>query len=74
MKELILRSDGVLLVEDNVQLWSSDDDEAFLEEFDAAPSEADMDDIEQYLIDAGLVKADDEVEFVLEDDETEPEG
>ena len=67
--EFIRYEDGTCaLLDDDELLWSSDNDDEFLEEFDATIDSADIDEVLEYLEDAEYIEPDDSVDIVDEAD------
>jgi hypothetical protein len=58
-----------LLDEHGVVQWSSDNDDEFLREFDAHIDSADIDDVIDYLMDAGYLDDEGEIDIEDEDDD-----
>lgn len=65
--EFILRDDGSCqLVRDGVTQWSSDDDADFLAEFDARIESEDIDEVLDWLEEAGQLDPDESLDIVDE--------
>lgn len=61
--------DGSCALDDGGELlWSSDSDDDFLEEFDARIDGEEIEDVIEYLTDAGYLEDGDEVDIVDEDE------
>jgi hypothetical protein len=70
-RELVHYPDGSLTLtdEDGEVEWSSDDDDAFLEEFDAFIDTDDMDAVIEYLEDEGYLEDGEQIDIVAPDEQ-----
>lgn len=67
--EFTLHADGSCsLSEDGELVWSSDDDDEFLEEFDATIDPEEIDEVVEWLEDNDYLSEDDALDIVYEDD------
>lgn len=75
-KELVCYWDGSVALTDEAGeiLWSSDDDDAFLEEFDASVDADDIEGVIEYLEDEGYLEHGEKIDVVAanEDGDDEP--
>ena len=71
--ELTIMADGsaMLADEDGALCWSSDSDDAFLEEFAIPVDPDDADEICEYLEDEGYVEPDDDIDIVVDGDDVD---
>jgi hypothetical protein len=75
-KELVCYWDGSVALTDEAGelLWSSDDDDDFLEEFDASVETDDIEDVLEYLEDEGYLDHGEPVDVVAANEDGEEPG